>query len=67
VTYLRRFGRFWWSFVIGDNLLLALGAGTAIGVTAVLVHLGANPWWLLPVVVLALLCGSVLIAARAGD
>ena len=67
MSYLRRFGRFWWSFVIGDNMPLALGAGVAIAVTALLVHLGVNPWWLLPVAVLALLCSSVLVAARSAD
>jgi hypothetical protein len=38
VSYLQRFGRFWWDFVVGDNLPLALGAGAAIAVTALLVH-----------------------------
>jgi len=65
VSYLRRFGRFWWTFVVGDNLPLALGAGAAIAVTALLVHQGVNAWWLLPVAILALLCASVLVAARA--
>jgi hypothetical protein len=64
VSYLRRFARFWWDFVVGDNLALALGAGAAIAVTALLVHEGLNAWWLLPVAILALLCASVLIAAQ---
>lgn len=64
MTYLRRFGRFWWNFVVGDNLPLALGAGAAIALTALLVHQGVNAWWLLPVSILALLCVSVLVAAK---
>ncbi len=64
MTYLRRFGRFWWNFVVGDNLPLAVGAGAAIALTALLVHQGVNAWWLLPVSILALLCASVLVAAR---
>ena len=64
MSYLRRFGRFWWGFVVGDNLPLALGAGAAIAVTALLVHEGVNAWWLLPVSILALLCASVLATAR---
>jgi hypothetical protein len=59
VSYLRRFGRFWWSFVVGDNLPLALGAGAAIAVTALLVHEGFNAWWLLPTAILAMLAVSV--------
>jgi hypothetical protein len=64
VSYLRRFGRFCWTFVVGDNLPLALGAGVTIGATALLVHRGVNAWWLLPVAILALLAASVIAAAR---
>ena len=63
MSYLKRFGRFWWSFVVGDNVPLALGAGAAIGLTAVLVHVGVNAWWLLPLAILGLLALSVI---RAG-
>jgi len=65
VSYLRRFGRFWWNVVVGDNLPLALGAGAAIAVTALIVHEGVNAWWLLPLSILALLSASVLVAAKA--
>jgi hypothetical protein len=64
VNYLRRFARFWWNFVVGDNLPLAVGAGAAIALTALLVHQGVNAWWLLPLSILALLCASVLVAAK---
>jgi len=64
VSYLRRFGRFWWNFVVGDNLPLAIGSGGAIAVTALLVHEGVNAWWLLPVAILVLLFASVIKAAR---
>jgi hypothetical protein len=61
VSYLRRFGRFWWEFVVGDDVWLAAGAGAALGVTAVLVHVAnLNPWWLLPLAVVALLAAAVL-------
>ena len=66
MSYLRRFGLFWWEFIVGDNLPLALGAGIAIGVTAWLVHVGLNAWWFLPVAILGLLAASVLLAARSG-
>ena len=65
MSYLRRFGRFWWEFLVGDNLPLALGAGAAIAITALLVGEGVNAWWLLPVAILALLSASVITAARA--
>lgn len=64
MSYIRRFGRFWWEFIVGDNLPLALGAGATIGLTAILVHEGINAWWLLPVGILGCLAASVL---HAGD
>jgi hypothetical protein len=59
-SYVRRFARFWWEFLVGDNLPLALGAGAAIGLTAVLVDKGYNVWWVLPIGILAALAGAVL-------
>jgi hypothetical protein len=58
--YVRRFARFWWEFLVGDNLPLALGAGAAIGLTAVLVDKGYNVWWVLPIGILAALAGAVM-------
>jgi hypothetical protein len=60
MSYLRRFGRFWWDFVVGDNLPLALGAGATIAITALLVHEGINAWWLLPTGILGLLAVTVM-------
>jgi hypothetical protein len=59
VSYVVRFAHFWWEFIVGDNLPLALGAAAAIGVTAILVDAGVNAWWLLPVAILVLLGASV--------
>jgi hypothetical protein len=67
VSYLRRFARFWWTFVVGDNLPLALGAGAMIAVTALLVDQGVNAWWLLPVGILGLLAVSVIRVADPGN
>ena len=64
MSYLRRFGRFWWTFIVGDNVPLALGAGVAIAVTAVLVHKDVNAWWLLPTAILGVLALSVLAVPR---
>jgi hypothetical protein len=61
---LRRFARFWYDFLIGDDWLAAAGAVAALGVTAALTDTH-NPWWLLPVAVAAVLALSVRRAARA--
>ena len=38
MSYLRRFGRFWWDFVVGDEWRIALivAVATALGVVAAL-------------------------------
>ena len=61
---LRRFGRFWYDFLVGDDWLAALGAVAALGLTAALTG-ARNPWWLLPVAIAAVLTVSVRRAARA--
>ena len=64
MKYLVAFGRFWWSFVIGDDWTVALGVGIALGVTAVLAHNDVNVWWLLPVAVVAILAASLWRATK---
>ena len=62
---LRRFGRFWFDFVVGDDWRVALGVVVALGLTYGVSRSTAPVWWLLPVVVIALLAVSVRRAARA--
>ena len=59
MRYLRSFGRFWWSFVVGDDWLVAAAVAVALGATALLAHHGVNAWWLLPVVVVVALADSL--------
>ena len=54
MSYLVGFGRFWWSFIIGDDWLSAAGVGVALGVTA-----AVATWWILPPAVALLLAGSL--------
>ena len=64
MKYVRAFGRFWWNFIVGDDVILALGLAVAIVVTWVLAHHGVNAWWLLPVAVALLLADSLRRAVR---
>jgi hypothetical protein len=59
VRYLRSFGRFWWSFVVGDDWVVAAAVAVALGMTALLAHHGVNAWWLLPVAVVVALADSL--------
>jgi hypothetical protein len=59
VNALRRFGRFWWDFVVGDDWRIAAGVVAALGVSAALVATGVPAWWLLPLAVALLLYVSL--------
>jgi hypothetical protein len=63
VKWLRSFGRFWWNFIVGDDWRVAAGVAAALGLTALLAHLGVNAWWLLPAAVALVLGASVRRAA----
>jgi hypothetical protein len=64
MSRLRAFGSFWLDFVVGDDWRLAVGLIAALGLSALLVNRSIATWWLLPIVVIALLAESVLRAAR---
>ena len=61
---LRRFGAFWWDFVVGDDWVVAAGVVLGLAGVALLDHAGIASWWLLPVVVAVLLAVSVRRAIR---
>jgi hypothetical protein len=64
VSVLRRFGAFWWEFVIGDDWRVAAGVAVALGASAALATTGEPAWWLLPLAVAAVLYVSLLRDAR---
>jgi hypothetical protein len=64
---MRRFARFWWSFVIGDDWRVAVGVALAIAAVALLHHRHVAAWWLLPPAVLLLLYVSLRRAARTAS
>jgi hypothetical protein len=56
------FGRFLWDFVVGDDWRIALAVVIALAATALIGHAA---WFVLPLVVAAILSYSVLEVARA--
>ena len=52
---MKRFGQFWWDFVVGDYWLVAVGIVIAFGLTALLAAASLPAWWLLPLAVAAVL------------
>ena len=61
---LRAFGAFWYDFVIGDDWVLAAGVVIGLAGTYLLSRAHTPAWWLLPVVVAALLPVSLWRATR---
>lgn len=56
------FAKFLWDFVVGDDWRIAAAVAVGLGVTALIGHAG---WFLLPLVVAAVLAYSVFEVARA--
>ncbi|TMF57121.1 MAG: hypothetical protein E6I22_04525 [Chloroflexi bacterium] len=48
------FGRFWYEFIIGDDWTIAATVVVGLVVTAVLKSSGIVAWWLVPVLVVAI-------------
>ena len=52
---MKRFGLFWWDFIVGDDWRVALGIALAFGLTAVLATTWASAWIVMPLAVAAVL------------
>jgi hypothetical protein len=59
VSYLVRFGRFWWSFVVGDDWRAAVLVVVGIGATAAVAASDIPAWWVMPLAVLVVLFVSL--------
>jgi hypothetical protein len=58
-------GRFWYEFIVGDDWRIATGVVAALGITALLARTTSLPvWWIVVVVVLALLPLSIRRSVR---
>jgi hypothetical protein len=55
----RRFARFWWDFIVGDDWHVAAGILLALCLTALLAATSAPAWWLLPLAIAAVLWVSL--------
>ena len=60
---MRRFLRFWWDFIVGDDWRVAAGIAVALGLTALLATTWAWAWIVLPLAVAAVLWMSLRRAA----
>ena len=65
MSYLARFARFWWEFVVGDDWVAAALVVAAIGATAGVAASGIAAWWPMPLAVVVVLAVSLRRAIRA--
>ena len=56
---MKRFARFWWDFIVGDDWRVAVGIALALGLTAALATTSAPAWLVLPIAVAAVLWMSL--------
>jgi hypothetical protein len=61
---MKRFAKFWWDFIVGDDWRVAVGIAIAFGLTALLATTSIPAWWVLPVGVAAVLWLSLRRVAR---
>ena len=64
---MRSLGRGIVDFVVGDDVWVAVAIVALLSAAAFLVHVGAEPWWLLATGVPAALWVSLLRARRAAE
>jgi hypothetical protein len=61
---LAAFARFWYDFVVGDDWAVAVGVAVGLGATYALSRTAVPAWWLLPLLLAALLPLSLWRAVR---
>lgn len=63
--YVRSFFEFWYDFIVGDDWMVAAAVVVTLAVLIGLAHAHVQAWWLLPLVVVLTLGGSLLRATRS--
>jgi len=54
------FARFWYRFIVGDDWTVAAAVALGLVATAVLNRRSVDAWWLVPLIVIAMVRVSVL-------
>ncbi len=65
LSWVIAFGRFWYRFVVGDDWTLAAAVAVGLLVTAALNSSDIPAWWLVPLLVVAVVGISLRRANRA--
>ena len=67
MSYVPRFLRFWYDFIVGDDWAIAVGVVGGLVLTGVLARRGVDAWWLMPLAVTLLLTISLWREVRQAD
>jgi len=67
VRYVVGFVGFWYEFIVGDDWTIAAAVLVTLGALLLLGRADAAPWWLLPLVVIAVLGVSLWRATRGAS
>jgi hypothetical protein len=60
------FFRFWYEFIVGDDWMLAAAVIIGLLVTSLLAAHNVTAWWLIPILVIAMVGVSLRRASRVG-
>ena len=64
ITRMRRWGAFWYDFIVGDDWRIVITVVLALALTAGLDRAGISAWWVLPISVMAVLPWNLWRARR---
>ena len=61
MKYIIGFGQFWWDFIVGDSVVLAIGGVGALALSYAIVQAGnaSLPQFLLPIIVFGAIAASL--------
>jgi hypothetical protein len=59
LSWIAAFGRFWYQFIVGDDWTMAAAVLLSLVITAILNTARIPSWWLVPLVVVAMLGASL--------
>jgi len=64
LSWIVGFGRFWYGFIFGDDWTVAAAIAIGLAITALLNGRGVPAWWLVPIIVIAMLGVSLRRSGR---
>jgi hypothetical protein len=64
-SWIAGFGLFWYHFIIGDDWTVAAAVAAGLILTGLFVSARINAWWIVPLIVIAMLGLSLRRASKA--